>query len=342
MADDPPGRTVDRADTLSRDRGGVFAEKLSVGITALILGFPLAIIIGLLVGRASTQSAVAIEEDSGITQVREAIAPLDFRADRGEPERIEILHPGLDPDGSPADVAAFNLARRLAERGHRPRLVLPGDEHPVRGWRERLAGNPEVGPVARELEGATPAAGGTQLTLNPDDRVIATDWHSAHTADRLCLDLSDNRFTYLIHDYQPFRYPMGSFAALTDASCELPHRAIFLDGLLRDYFSDERLGVFTAGPRPGVGPFPIAMAAAGMSVVSGTFGRKDEAALLAVSPSLIAAEPRLDAITTALGEAERRTGDHAGRIAGSRIDRAPGWDESLDDRTMNTIEGLLG
>lgn len=435
---------------------GVIAAGIAAGVSALVLGLPLAIVAGLLVGRISTQSAAAIREESGLGEVREAILPLRFRLDPDQPERIEILHPELDPEGSPADVAVINLARRLTLRGARPRLVildnadLPGD------WRESLARRPDVGPFARELEVAVAGSGG-ELAVSPADRVLATGWRAAHAADTLCVELPVTRFTYLIREYEPFRYPMGSFAALADESYELPHRAIFLDRLLGEYFADQRLGVFAAGPRlglreavsldepilpvrprtvaelaaadrrrllisahpdgdetgsmyelavmaldravlaghfrgwdlaatgtggeatgivlsrssarlrilpeltasemasllpgfdvgvalryaPGLGPVPAQMAAAGISVVTTTFTVKDPAALAGISPNLIAAEPRIEAITTALAAAGQRTGDHAGRIEGARVDRPDSWDAALDDETMTAIEDLL-
>lgn len=435
---------------------GVFAERLSLGVSVLILGVPLAIAAGLFIGRVSSQSAAAIREGSSLIRVRESLATLEAAVRPDEPERVEIIHPWLDLDGSATDVAVLNLARRLAERGRRPRLVLLEDAHLPHNWREQLAGNPEIGPAVRNLEMTSAPDSGRRLTLNPADRIIATDWRSAHAADRLCLDLPRTRFTYLIHEYQPFQYPMGTFAALADASYELSHRAIFLDRLLREYFSDQRLGVFAAGPRlglretvtftepilpvsprteaemigtdrhrllifarpeedgsgnlyelavmaldravldghfrgwdlaalgtgagdttiilprssarlrmlaeehpaaraatlarfdvgmalryaPGLGPVPVEMAAAGMSVVTTTFAGKDAGELAAISPNLIPADPRIDSIAPALGEAERRTHDHVGRIEGTAIERPRSWDEALDDATMVAIEAL--
>lgn len=434
---------------------GVFAERLSLGVSALILGLPLAIVAGLIIGRVSSQSAAAIQEGSGLVRVREALVSLEAQVNPDEPERVEIIHPRLDLDGSATDVAVLNLARRLAERGHRPRLVLLEDDHLPHNWREHLAANPWIGPAIRDLE----VISGTEdasLAFNPADRIIATDWSSAHTADRLCLDLPRTRFTYLIHEYQPFQYPMGTFAALADASYELSHRAIFLDRLLREYFSDQRLGVFATGPRlglretatfsepilpvkprteaemagtdrhrllifarpeedgsgnlyelavmaldravlnghfrgwdlaaigtgagdttivlprssarlrmlpeeppaarastlarfdvgmalryaPGLGPVPVELAAAGMSVVTSTFAGKDAATLNGISPNLIPAGPRVDSIAPALGEAERRTHDHEGRVEGSRVSQPTSWDEALDDDVMAAIETL--
>jgi len=229
---------------------GIIAQGLGLGVTALILGIPLALAAGLLVGRISSQSAAAIEQGSGLVEIREAIAPLEVELDPGEPQRIEIIHPGLGPDPTAGDVAVINLARRLAERGHRPRIVLLESEHLSRDWRERLARHPEIGESVSRIE--LVEAGGSRPVFSPDDRVVATDWRSAHAGDRLCLELPGTRVTYLIHEYQPFQYPMGSFAALADASYELPHRAIFLDELLQRYFADQRLGVFASGPRLGL------------------------------------------------------------------------------------------
>jgi hypothetical protein len=59
--------------------------------------------------------------------------------------------------------------------------------------------------------------------------------------------LGSERFLYLIQEYEPFTFPMGTFAALADESYRLPHNALFSTELLRGYFRRQGLGVYMAG-----------------------------------------------------------------------------------------------
>src|SRR5262249_4806496 len=55
------------------------------------------------------------------------------------------------------------------------------------------------------------------------------------------------RFLYLIQEYEPFTFPMGTYAALAAESYNLPHRALFSSELLRDYFRRHGIGVYANG-----------------------------------------------------------------------------------------------
>ena len=48
------------------------------------------------------------------------------------------------------------------------------------------------------------------------DRFIATTWWTAHIAQRALRLLGRRRFLYLIQEYEPFTFPMGSYAALAE------------------------------------------------------------------------------------------------------------------------------
>ena len=60
-----------------------------------------------------------------------------------------------------------------------------------------------------------------------------------------------SRFLYLIQEYEPFTFPMGTFAALAEQSYRFPHIALFSSELLRGYFRQRRIGVFAAGTADG-------------------------------------------------------------------------------------------
>ena len=49
-------------------------------------------------------------------------------------------------------------------------------------------------------------------------------------------ELGARRFLYLIQEYEPFTFPMGTWAALAEESYRFDHAALFSTELLRDFF----------------------------------------------------------------------------------------------------------
>ncbi len=85
------------------------------------------------------------------------------------------------------------------------------------------------------------------LEVSREDHWVATTWWTAHVAGAALGALGGGHFLYLIQEYEPFTFPMGSYAAVAADSYRLPHRALFSSELLRDYFRRHGLGVFAAG-----------------------------------------------------------------------------------------------
>jgi hypothetical protein len=162
--------------------------------------------------------------------------------------RINLLIPAIDLEHFFGGyIAKFNLARRLAARGLRVRIVTvdPTGRLP-RTWRrsvESYAG------LEGTFDAVEVAFGREQspLAVNPADRFIATTWWTAHIAGAATRSLSGAPFLYLIQEYEPFTFPMGTYAALAEQSYELPHAALFSSELLRDYFRRHHIGVFAGG-----------------------------------------------------------------------------------------------
>jgi hypothetical protein len=89
------------------------------------------------------------------------------------------------------------------------------------------------------------------LELSPGDSLIATTWWTADIAGRMLPSLSSDRFLYLIQEYEPYTFPMGSLAALAEATYALPHVALFSTEFLREFFAANGYGVFAAGRKQG-------------------------------------------------------------------------------------------
>ena len=190
-----------------------------------------------------------------VRAIADKVAPLRLAVRDDAPERVNLLIPSMDlRHFFGGYIAKLNLARRLAERGLRVRVVTvdPVGSLPV-DWRAQIEAYSGLDGVFDRVE----VAFGREshgLEVSRSDRFIATTWWTAHIADAARRELGGERFLYLIQEYEPFTFPMGTYAALADASYRLPHTALFSTELLRDWFRLRGLGVFASGA--GVGRVP--------------------------------------------------------------------------------------
>jgi hypothetical protein len=182
------------------------------------------------------------------------IAPLELAVSEDAPSRVNILIPTIDlAHFFGGYIAKLNLARRLAERGARVRLVTVDPVGPLPpDWRRTIESYSGLAGVFDrvEVEFGRESAG---LEVSREDRFVATTWWTAHIAQRAVESLGGEPFLYLIQEYEPFTFPMGTYAALAGESYGLPHRALFSTELLRGYFRRHGLGVYVEGTAAGDG-----------------------------------------------------------------------------------------
>jgi hypothetical protein len=121
---------------------------------------------------------------------------------------------------------------------------LPGD------WRHRIQ---DYAGLSRLFELVEVAFGRESpgLEVSRRDRFLATTWWTAHIAADALRTVGGERFGYLIQEYEPFTFPMGTWAALADESYRHPHFALFSSQLLRDFFRLRGLGVYAPGLEAG-------------------------------------------------------------------------------------------
>lgn len=227
---------------------GVLGESVSAGATVILVAIPVAIAGGLVAGRVVLDGAMQLRGDQKAGWLTEKLAPLNVEADPDQPERVEIIHPAVDlKHFFGGFIAVFNLARRLTESGRQVRIVTLDPLNLPSDWRSRVAGYEGIGDSVNQLEVIDGSDRSKPVRMNPADRLIATHWTAAHIASGVAGDLGQATFTYLIQEYEPLIFPMGSAAALADQSYELEHSAIFSTGFLRDYFREQELGVYRPG-----------------------------------------------------------------------------------------------
>src|SRR5918996_1396243 len=185
--------------------------------------------------------------------LEEKVEPLRLDVRDGAPRRVNLLLPTIELKHLFGGyITKFNLARKLAEQGLRARIVTV-DPTPAlpRSWREQVESYAGLKGMFDTVEVAFGRDHDAPLEVSPNDAFIATTWWTAHIANAALRSVNGSRFPYLIQEYEPFTFPMGSAAALARGRHELPHTALFPTELLRDFFARSGYGVFAAGEEEG-------------------------------------------------------------------------------------------
>jgi len=192
--------------------------------------------------------------------------PVPIKISDAEPRRINILIPEIDfTSFFGGYIAKFNLAKRLTEHGHQVRIVMIDqcEENPDT-WDACIAQYEGLEDFQSRVEICAHFDRSRTLLVNPDDVIIATTWWSAYVAEAMRIELGQDRFLYLIQEYEPFTFPMGSWYAMADASYSFPHHAMFSSGLLEEFFRNSRFGVFAESRSDN----PAAQPSAGTKIAS--------------------------------------------------------------------------
>ena len=194
----------------------------------------------------------AVSSEPEVREVALKIAPLRLAITDDAPARINILIPSVDlKHFFGGYIAKFNLALRLARRGLRVRVVTVDRQAPLpSAWMAQLEAYDGLAGLSDLVEVGF-GRETTGLEVSRNDRFIATTWWSAHIAHAAAQSLRQERFLYLIQEYEPFTFPMSTYAALADGSYTLPHVAVFSTELLRDYFRRQGIGVYSDGEAEG-------------------------------------------------------------------------------------------
>ncbi|MEP6963705.1 MAG: glycosyltransferase, partial [Acidobacteriota bacterium] len=181
------------------------------------------------------------------------IAPLELAVSDSTPVRVNLLIPIIDFRYMFAGyIAKFHLAKRLAQAGFRVRIViLDHCEYTPSVWREKFERFDGLSDVLECCDLFNAFNRSKPLHVNPADSFIATTWWTAHIAHRALKHLDRREFLYLIQEFEPFTFPMGSLASLSRQTYDWPHNALFSTTFLQDYFRQQKIGVFANGPSEG-------------------------------------------------------------------------------------------
>lgn len=189
---------------------------------------------------------IMLHDASAVFRIEEKIAPLQLNIDASAPARINLLIPEINfVTFYGGYIAKFNLAQKLMDAGYQVRfVVLDSCNVDEAAWREMVAQYEGIENIFDQVEVAYCYDRSQALTVSGQDRVIATTWWTAHIAHGMAKSLGLEKFLYLIQEYEPFTFAMGSYYALADQSYTFPHKALFSSPQLRDYFRDKKMGIY--------------------------------------------------------------------------------------------------
>ena len=184
-----------------------------------------------------------------LTRVVTKTAPLALDVRDDVDQRVNIIIPEINFDNFYGGyIAKFNLARRLAEAGRKVRLIVVDQcDMDLPAWRRSISKYSGLETIFDTVEVAYHFDRRIPLIVHSNDLMLATTWWTAFIAEAAIGYTARSEFIYLIQEYEPFTFPMGSYYALARASYDFPHKAIFSTELLRKYFRRYKIGSNCAG-----------------------------------------------------------------------------------------------
>lgn len=145
-------------------------------------------------------------------------------------------------------VGMLNLALHIRRHGYNTRIVIVDScEYDPPAWKRELARYEGFENLLDLVETAYVYDRSTALEVSPNDAFVATSWWTAHIAHRAVRLLGQEKFLFFVQEYEPLFYPSSSLYTLAEEAYRFPHDAVFSTEILRDYFRQNRLGVFQDG-----------------------------------------------------------------------------------------------
>ena len=181
------------------------------------------------------------------------IAPLRLRVSPQAARRVNLLVHAVDFRYVYAGyLSVYQLALQLKRAGYAVRLVIIDEcDYRPPEWPRQSAGYDVLPELFADVESAYVFDRSVRLEVSPEDRFIAIGWWMAHVAHHATRDLGQEKFIYLIQEYDPLIFAAGSYYALAAQAYTFPHHAIFSTATLADYFREHRIGVYAdAGAAP--------------------------------------------------------------------------------------------
>ncbi|HEC26040.1 MAG TPA: glycosyltransferase [Gammaproteobacteria bacterium] len=181
------------------------------------------------------------------------MAPLKLRVTNETPERVNIIVPELRFDALFGGyIGKFNLAKRFYQSGCQVRIIIVDEcEYDPDRWCAEIQRYAGLEGLFDQVEFIYSYDRTIPVTVNSNDIMVATTWWTAYIAHNAVEEMGAQKFLYLIQEFEPFTFPMGTYHALAEHSYALPHNALFSTELLEGYFKEHRYGVYSVDGEAG-------------------------------------------------------------------------------------------
>ena len=146
-------------------------------------------------------------------------------------------------------IGKFNLMKKLVKVGYKGRVIIVDScDIDYQAWQKLIFDKYEgLENILSKLEIEYCFDRDKTIRMSPDDTIIATTWWTAHIANKAIEGLNKKKFLYLIQEYEPFTFEMGTYHAMAHQSYTFPHVALFSSKFLQDYFRINKIGLYESG-----------------------------------------------------------------------------------------------
>lgn len=174
---------------------------------------------------------------------------IPVRIDRSRPYTLNFFLPTIDPlvifGGY---IAALNLVKQLLDSGFRVRLISCEPTLTSEAALDKaMEKNRLLSEVLPRCEVYLRNDRLKAIPFGPDDEYLSYSWETTRHAYSVSKQVNNKRVVFLIQEYEPIFHPYDSIHFLGAETYRLPHFALFNSTLLRDYFRQHHLGVFSPG-----------------------------------------------------------------------------------------------
>ena len=174
------------------------------------------------------------------------LSKIPVKVDPSRPYTLNFFLPTIDPlvifGGY---IAALNLVKCLLDEGHRVRLISC---EPTLTSKSALDAamdkNRLLGEVLPRCEVYLRNDRSKPIPFGPEDEFLSYSWETTRHAHSASQQVNGKRVVFLIQEFEPIFHPLDSVHFLAAETYSLPHFALFNSSLLRDFFRDQKLGVF--------------------------------------------------------------------------------------------------
>lgn len=176
--------------------------------------------------------------------------PVPVNVSDNATQKVNILLPQLDPSIMFGGyISCLQFIAALVSANYRVRiLICESFDFDKVAVLEKLQHNEVLHAALSQCEYENISAKSDVLTISKEDAFVAYSFWTGITAHQLAQTI-DKKFIFFIQEFEPIFHPQDSFHAIGEYVYTLPHYAVFNTSILRDYFKQQKIGVF-GGEKP--------------------------------------------------------------------------------------------